>query len=97
MSKQLDTRISKLENILLPSKPCPLRLRLYGDQCGIHGESIPQETQEEAIARHLTAFPDDAGREFDFTYISIVHGRWSESGQLVCNDPSCINYNTASD
>jgi hypothetical protein len=94
MSNNLENRLSKFEYIMMSAKPQQVFLRIFADQCGKDGESILQETKERVIERHLTRHPEDTGKKFDFVCISFVHGKWNESGQLVCDKPDCAHFNT---
>jgi len=66
MIRNIKIRIARLENSLNPPKIKPIRwVRTFSYQYGLGGEAVREETDEQAIARHLADHPDDSGAEFN--------------------------------
>jgi len=63
--RQLISRLGKMEKAMLPQKPdYPVILQTTATQIGRDGEVVYEETEEEAIQKHLAQHPEDTGREF---------------------------------
>lgn len=71
MNQNLKRRIIKLEQLMTPPKREAI-LVTFHDQCGKDGEAIPRETDEEAMAHHLAAYPNDKNAEFTFLQVVFV-------------------------
>lgn len=91
MSRKLDNRMSRLESAI--PTILPVSLLAFADKCGDH-EAIPQDTDDGLIAKHLQKHPEDEGREFSFSRIDFVHGKWNENGDWVCDKPDCPQFQT---
>lgn len=72
MNKTLKSRLNRLEQALQPRQEFPVYIMTYARQIGAEGESIRDETDEQAIARHLAEHPEDAGKAFDFLIMTFV-------------------------
>lgn len=91
MSKNLETRINKLEAATYSDK-YPLWLMTKSEQCGDDGEIIWHVTEEQAKQKHLALHPEDTGRDFNFINRVFVHGGWNDLGQLICKSEECSNF-----
>jgi len=83
MSNRIKTRITRLEQKL--SIPKKRRwVRSFSKQNGLDGEAIREEPDEQVIAHHLAAHPEDLGLEFDIINIVCVSPKGMDSnGQPV--------------
>jgi hypothetical protein len=69
MSSKLISRLDKIENTLQPNKqnhPCII---ITYARNGVGDEVIREETDDEAIKKHLAKHPEDQGRAFEIITI----------------------------
>jgi hypothetical protein len=71
--RQIINRLDKVENSLVPKKMnYPCIVTVFATKKGLNGKVIRNETDEEAIQKHLVNHPEDKGREFEIILLVAV-------------------------